>query len=391
MTEKMCKKLKIAHVGIAGPFTENMSYQDNCLSHQNAVDGHDVLYIANSYAYLNGILTNVGYHDKVLEDGVRLIRLPYTHLGSEFTSCKIRRVKGIYQILSDFQPDVILSHDLCYWSLLDVIRYKKDNPEVKLYADTHTAGENSGTNWLSLHVLHRGLYRWLTHKALPYLEKYWYIGYGEKLFSIEQYGVPEEMMEYYPLGGNIFSEQAYAEKRQRRRAELGMAPDELLLIHTGKMGPLKRTADLLRAFHAVPQLNARLVLIGSIPDDVEPIVKPLIEQDHRVTFLGWKKAEELLEYLCAADLYCQPGSGSATMQNALCCGCPVAAYPRESYVKLLDYGQFYWIKTQEDMEMVFAHLADAPEELSTMEQNAWKCAKELLDYQSLARRLYESS
>ena len=38
--------MRIAHVGVAGPFTENMSYQDNILSHQNALDGHEVLYLS---------------------------------------------------------------------------------------------------------------------------------------------------------------------------------------------------------------------------------------------------------------------------------------------------------------------------------------------------------
>ena len=60
------------------------------------------------------------------------------------------------------------------WSLLDVIRYKKDHPEVKLYADTHTAAYNSGTNWLSLHIQHRLFYKYLVQKLLPCLEKYFY-------------------------------------------------------------------------------------------------------------------------------------------------------------------------------------------------------------------------
>ena len=47
--------MRIAHVGVAGPFTENMSYQDNILSHQNALDGHEVLYIANEYFFKNGV------------------------------------------------------------------------------------------------------------------------------------------------------------------------------------------------------------------------------------------------------------------------------------------------------------------------------------------------
>lgn len=381
--------MRIAHVGVAGPFTENMSYQDNILSHQNALDGHEVLYISNEYFFKNGELVKGGFCDYVLPDGVRLIRLPYVFVGNHFVSDKFRKVKGLYRLLVDFAPDVILSHDLGYWSVLDVIRYKKDHPEVKLYADTHTAYYNSGTNWLSLHVLHRMFYRPLIQKALPCLEKYWYIGTGEKRFSREVYGVPESLMEFYPLGGTLFSDEAYGEKRARRRAELGMVPDELLLVHSGKMDALKRTAELLRAFAAVPGLRAKLAVIGSIPADMEDTLRPLLERDSRVVYLGWKPAEDLLEYLCAADLYCQPGSVSATMQNAICCGCPVLSFPHESYVETLDCGEFFWVRSQEDMVSVFSGLASAPERLEPMTEGAWRCAREILDYRKLAARLYQ--
>ena len=123
-------------------------------------------------------------------------------------------------------------------------------------------------------------------------------------------------MEFYPLGGNIFPPEEYAEKRERRRVELGLAPDELLLVHSGKLDALKRTEELLRAFAAVPELKAKLAVIGSIPDDRKELLTSLMEQDSRVQFLGWKSGAELQEYLCACDLYCQPGSLSATMQNA---------------------------------------------------------------------------
>ena len=53
--------MRIAHVGVAGPFTENMSYQDNILSHQNALDGHEVLYISNEYFFKNGELVKGGF------------------------------------------------------------------------------------------------------------------------------------------------------------------------------------------------------------------------------------------------------------------------------------------------------------------------------------------
>lgn len=196
-------------------------------------------------------------------------------------------------------------------------------------------------------------------------------------------------MEFYPLGGLLFSPDDYSEKRARRRAELGLAPNELLLVHSGKLDSLKRTAELLQAFSAVPNLRAKLAVIGSIPAEMENILQPLLAGDSRVSYLGWKSAEDLLEYLCAADLYCQPGGPSVTMQNAICCGCPVLSFPHEAYVKMLDCGEFFWVRKQKDMESVFSTLAKAPEVLEPMTEGAWRCAREILDYRRLAARLYQ--
>lgn len=156
--------MKIAHIGLASFYTEGMTYQDNQLAEQNVRDGHEVLYISNAAKYENGGVVETGYQDLMTPGGVRLVRLPYVRVLNRFVSGKLRRVTGLYPLLADFAPDVILSHDLCYWSVRDVLRYKKDHPRVKLYADTHTAACNSGTNWLSLHILHRMFYRALVQR-----------------------------------------------------------------------------------------------------------------------------------------------------------------------------------------------------------------------------------
>lgn len=381
--------MKIAHIGLACYFTEGMTYQDNYLTHQNALDGHEVLYISNAETYENGQVVPTGYEDRLLPDGVRLVRLPYVHVLTKFVSGKFRKVRGLYALLEDFAPDVILCHGLAFWSVLDVIRYKKDHPAVKLYADTHTAPYNSGTNWLSLHVLHRVFYKYLIQKALPYLEKYFYVGESEKQFSMEHYGVPERIMEFYPLGGTFLSDADYTATRQRRRTELGLTEADRLYVHSGKLDALKRTDELLRAFSAVEDPHARLAIIGSIPEDRKELLEPLMAADPRIIYLGWKTGAELQEYLCAADLYCQPGSVSATLQNAICRRCPVMSYPHLPYTKGLDYGQFLWIETQEDMERAFLQLRNEPNALIPLQANSTRCAQELLDYRKLAARLYQ--
>jgi len=381
--------LNIVFVGLASNYTPGMSYQDNELVRQTLMDGHRVTYISAPTKYVDGVLVDTEPEDTVLPDGLHLIRLPYCKVGPSFIAKKIRKFKGVYEILAQEKPDVIFSHNTQYWPILDVIRYKKDYPEVKLYADTHVAADNSATNWVSLKILHRVFYRRLTKKVLPYLEKYFYITDAEKQFSIENYGVPEELMEFYPLGGELPAAEDAARWRKEHRQELHVAEDELLLVHAGKLEPKKKTDMLLRAFAAVPELKARLAVIGSIPEEQNEALQAQMAADKRVSYLGWKSGAELQEYLCAADLYVQPGKVSAIMQNAVCCDCPVMSYPHEAYCKDYDYQNFIWVRDQEEIEAAFARLATGEIDLSALRRGSERCARELLDYRALAARFYK--
>lgn len=380
--------MKIVFLGLASTFTENMNYQDNALCRVTVADGHQVTYISNAEKFVDGVIVPTGFEDKILSDGMRLIRLPYVNMGHPVLTQKLRVFRGVYDILEQVQPDVIFCHNTQYRPILDVVRYKKKHPQVKFYADTHTAQYNSATNWVSLNLLHKCYYRALLKKALPYLDKYFYVGQSERKFAMQHYGVPESLTEFYPLGGFLLPQQEYNDKRLRRREELNIGQGQYLFLHSGKLDARKRTEELLRAFAAVPEINAKLAIIGSIPEERKEVLLPLIEADRRVVYLGWKKASELQEYLCASDLYCQPGSVSATLQNAVCCGCPVMTYPHEPYTADLDFGNLMWVKTQEDMEAGFRAIARGEAALDAMRIGSEKCAKEILDYNALAARLY---
>lgn len=381
--------MKILHLCLANFYIDNYAYQENMLPRINHEDGHDVRILASTETFVdNAHLGYVEPSEYVTEYGVPIKRLPYVKVGNSFSTHKFRAYPHLYGEIASFAPDVIFCHELQFWSIWDVIRYKKDHPAVKLYADTHAAYNNSGTNWLSLHVLHRGLYRYLTKKAFPYLEKYFYISDECRQFSHEIYDIPNEKMAFYPLGGTLLSDEEYAAVRAKRRAELGLVENDRLYIHSGKLDALKRTDELLRPFSAVEDPHAVLAVIGSIPEDRKSILLPLMEADKRIRYLGWRTGEELQEYLCAADLYCQPGSQSVTMQNALCRYCPVMLYPHPAHTADYDRGEVIWIKTQADMEMVFRSLATDPAQLKPLRENAKKIARELLDYRKLAARLY---
>ena len=100
-------------------------------------------------------------------------------------------------------------HDLCFASIVDVVKYVKTHSNVKFYADTHTAEYNSGKNWISLNILHRVIYKSMIQKAIPYIDKYFYLSAGERDFSVKNYGFPVDKMEFYPLGGFPLDDKTY--------------------------------------------------------------------------------------------------------------------------------------------------------------------------------------
>ena len=107
-------------------------------------------------------------------------------------------------------------------------------------------------------------------------------------------------------------------------------------------------------------------------------------------YLGWKNSEELIKYIAASDLYLQPGSQSATMQNALCAGTPVLIENVKSHEAYMS-GNAFIINNYEDMEIVFAKICEDPSVLKKMSERVYDLAVNNLDYKKLAERICHTS
>ena len=388
--------MKVLHVDFTGPFSEDMGYQMNWLTRQNVNDGHSVFIAATDEYFKNGQVISLKLRNKesqVNSDGVLITRFPYSSLINSYVSSKIRRVKDFLKYIEGIAPDVILFHGCTGYELLTAAKYKKAHPQVKLYADSHEDFSNSARNFLSKNILHRLFYKPIALRALPWIDRVFYITEETKHFMQFFYKIPEDKLEFYPLGGTVFPPEKRASLRNVKRSELGVGDDDILLCHSGKLDALKRTKNLLAALSRVSSERLKLIIIGNIPNEMKPILEPMIAADKRVTFLGWKSGDELVEYLCACDMYVQPGAQSATMQNALCCGAPVMLYPRLSHIALRENygmrGNAYFVESAVDIEKAFREILENPETLRSMSRSSLRFAEEKLDYRRLAARLYE--
>jgi glycosyltransferase involved in cell wall biosynthesis len=366
---------------------QGFTYQDNLLPKAMAEDGHEVIVIAPNT--LHRIYKDVKIDKNIIEapdcmDGlVRILRLPIHLILKRFYI-----MPGLTGLLKQLKPDILFVHCPQQLQLVSAVRYARKRPDMKFIVDNHADLNNTANNWFSKNVLHKCFWRAILRYAYSRIEKILYISEDAKLLLKTLYGVSDDKLEFYPLGGVIPSSEEKASARKRKREELGLSADDVLVCHSGKLDALKRTEELLKAFSSVGSGSLKLAIIGSIPDDMKPVLNPLIAADKRVRFLGWKSGDELLEYLCACDLYAQPGSQSATMQNALCCGAPVMLYPYISHNVYMQ-GNGYFVKSVEDMENVFNEIAAGPQKLTAMSNKSLGLASDMLDYRRLAARLYE--
>lgn len=381
--------MKILHCCLSCFYIDNYNYQENVLPRQNKMDGHEVMILASTETFIdNNSLGYIKPSKYVNEDGIDVIRIPYSSILPSFIMRKLRIYKNTLKYIKEFNPDVILFHGGAAYDIIEVAKYKEINPNVKIYVDCHEDFNNSARNFLSKEILHKIFYKRFIHKVLPYIEKVLCISVESYNFMKDFYKIPSGSLELYPLGGTIFEGEKYESMRKQARNELQLKDSDILLVHSGKMSRLKRTPELLEAFTSVTSVNINLVLIGSVPEEMNDELMKYVTNDDRVKFLGWKSPEELFTFLCGADLYLQPGSQSATLQNAICCGCPVMIYPHESHKPYLNENGFY-VKSIDDMVNVFNSINNNPEVLKNMRQASYEIAHDLLDYRKLASRLYE--
>lgn len=380
--------MKIVHCCLSNFYIDGFSYQENELVAQHVKDGHDVTVIASTETF--GADRRLAYlqpGEYLGTDGAKVVRLPYRRFLPQVVMRKLRIHPRVFELLSVLQPDVILFHGTCGWELGTVARYKRLNPGIKLYVDSHEDFDNSARKWASKWLLHKNYYRVILRKNLKWVEKILCVNMSAISFVNEFYGIPMEKIEFFPLGGAVLSDLEYSEARTGARKQYGVSEDQILFVQSGKIDRTKRLVESLSAFARIESSRFRFLVAGHLQGDIVEEVQALVRKDDRIRFVGWKTPDELRDLLCAADIYVQPGTQSATMQMSLCCRCAVILDDVPSHRPYMnDNG--WLVGSDLSLDDIFHLAADSADRLPLMSQNSAVVASRLLDYKLLAARLY---
>ena len=382
--------MKIIHLCLSCFYIDGYNYQENMLVREGIRAGHDVLVIASTEVFdSNGKIayTEPGrYRGK---DGADVIRLPYRHLLPHVMMRKIRAYPDVYSLLCSEKPDILLFHGLSAWEIISASRYKRNNPSVKLYLDSHEDFNNSARNFISKYILHFLFYRSLFKSVIKDVEKVLCVSIETMYFARDFYGCPVDQIEYFPLGGIIYADTEYKSIRANTRKKYGVNSDELMFFQSGKFDEKKKLFESITFFLKTPyNANVKYFIAGVLQGSVKEKVEQLIAKDSRITYIGWINSQELMNLLCAADVYVQPGSQSATLQNSICCQCAVIVDDVPSHHPFVKKNGWF-VRNEHDLIYAFndAIKLFIESKLIDKQNESLKIGMRMLDYKILADRI----
>lgn len=381
--------MKILHVIPGDTFTEGMTYKDNFLASLNKKDGHEVMILSSCRTWTKTKVIYTDPEDRIMVDGVRLKKIKYKKIVNYKISEKLRILEDTYKIVEEFNPDVIRVLNPHNLTIPIIVKYKKKNPKIKLYIDSHQEYFNSAIGFVSYWIFHKMIINTMINKNIEYIDKVFYVQEGTKKFLKEMYNIKEKKMEHFPMGGIVFDKETKEEIEIKIKRKLGIKEGDIVFIHSGKMFPSKKTVDILEAFKSNNDSRFRLLLIGSIPTEMNNLLVPLIESDDRIDFLGWMDGNDLMEHLIIGDVYLQPGSASATVIQALCCGNALVISGDIIGYDMLMEDTGWYASNKRELVKVFEEIIEKPEILNKLKNNAINLAEEKFNYVKLARKLTE--
>ena len=381
--------MKILHCCLACFYIDNYGYQENILPRQHKLQGHEVEILASTETYISNTKLSYGEPASYMStDGIPVVRVAYGKYLPHFIMRKLRIYEGIYQEIDRFNPDIIFVHDCQFIDIRHIARYSKKNPHVKIFVDCHTDFINSAKNWLSKNILHKVIYRFCAKTIEPYATKFYGVLPARCDFLNVVYGIAREKIDLLSFGGedNKIDLSKRDKVRKRICTELCLNDDDFILVTGGKLDKHKNTANLIDALELIGSKRAKLIIFGSLMDDVKYEIEGKLNNSN-VKYVGWIDADKAYDYFIGADLVVFPGLHSVLWEQAVACGVPCVFRDMEGFHHVDTGGNCAFLKngSTEEIAQVLKDTITNQETYNEMRRNALGGANRFF-YSEIARR-----
>lgn len=316
--------MKVVHICLCGPVSDNWNYQENMLTKYQVKLGHQVTLIAPQWAWGNdGKLVKVLKTNYFDNDGVKIIRLPI--YGGKDVMYKFKRYKELIQSIDSEMPDILFIHNVQFLDIRLIAQYVSVNPSIKVFVDNHADFSNSARNWLAKHILYGMLWRSCAHIIMPYVTKFYGVLPSRVDFIKNVYKVPSDKVDLLVMGADDELVELYNSKMviSKIRSTYGVEKDDFLIVTGGKIDAFKtQTLLLMEAITKIKNKRIKLIVFGSVSPELMEQVSNFCKNDS-IQYIGWISSDESYKYFAAADLVVFPGRHSVFWEQVVGLGIPM--------------------------------------------------------------------
>ena len=217
---------------------------------------------------------------------------------------------------------MIFIHSLCTVVPIQAVAYQKKHKNVVLVADNHQDYLNSritGFPYSLAMAMWRIMWRHLIfHFSHIYGTTSW-----RTEFAIKEFGIPKEKAETLVMGVDTANlPHKKKDIREELRSKLGILENDFLFVTGGKISTRFHRMEPIRAFTHYASSKSRLLIFGSVEEELKEEFDAILQMDHRIVYVGFVDSKEIFKYFYASDFGLFTGAHSVLWEEAIGCALP---------------------------------------------------------------------
>lgn len=388
--------MKIVHIMLGCFYIDNHSYQENMLPKYHKMMGHEVEIIASTLSFDDrGNACNVEAKSYINEDGIVVTRLPYKKVLVPKCRAKVGKFFRIYEgfkiALEKSKPDIVFVHGCQFCDIGILVKYLKTHL-VTVYVDNHADFSNSARNWISRNVLHGIMWKWCAQKIEPYTKRFYGVLPARVDFLKNIYKLPENKIELLVMGADDEMVKRVTTEKNRHdlREKYNLSDSDFVIITGGKIDHAKRQVlTLLRILKDYPQMNLRVLVFGSIVDDMRQELMSYVD-GKKIQFIGWLNNEQTARCIAASDLAVYPGRHSVLWEETVGLGVPMVVKRWDGTTHVDVGGNVVFIENDADISKTLTDLLHDMDRYEKMKCISRSKGMQTFSYEDIARRSIKS-
>lgn len=381
--------MKITHICLCGPVTDNWSYQDNLLPKYHKKMGLDVSIITSQYIWNeSGKIIKDIRKMYINENNVKVIRISNkfnTNINSKF-----KLYSELYKKIEDENPEIIFIHGVQFLDLIQIVKYAK-NKKINIYVDNHADFSNSAKNFLSRIFLHQIIWKYNAQLIEPYVKKFYGVLPSRVDFLKNVYNIPAEKVELLVMGADddLVKKTKKNFDLKNKKSKYNLNNSDFVIVTGGKIDKSKaQIFDLIKAVQQCGINDVELIIFGSIAEELKQEFFDLIKDDKNIQYVGWLNNEETYEIIELSSLVIFPGRHSVLWEQTVGMGKPIVVKYWEG-TEHIDVGgnvEFLYENSYNEIKKIIEELYNNENKFKFMKEVAADKGMDRFSYYNISKK-----